>query len=702
MPLGSYNRSVRAEEFHRYVAILPYGKTLPGARYIFRPNGNNLSGAFLTVVKRAETAASPPPDWNLLKLHTNEFAVTFLSYPQFDTDPHPALAEATKINLNTGSVIRTDYRARANPPILHRKETFLPAEDPRVANYAGLTVREEEAGLYHDPSIIGLRVQWLTLLKRLGLTHEGHELVPVRKQNVDAAAMDADTREIRRHRTAIKRYDLSKPVKQLLERGLLKKGDTFFDFGCGHGMDIEALQNLGYQASGWDPAFRPNAPKSRAAVVNLGFVLNVIEEPSERIATLRDPYSLAERVLLVSTMVSGQETDAHSRPYRDGFLTKSNTFQKFYAPGELERLIEQTLEVEASTVGLGVCVVFRNDEDAELFEANRSRRRIDWTEISAQLKFSVPIGRERRSVDRYELYNELFEQFWQSVLELGRAPEPGEFDHLTEVKKAAGGMKRALALVISHDSEQLWQKARNARTEDVLVYLAMTKFRRRFLRREIPLRIKNDIRSFFGDLAAAEARARELLFAAGDPGEIDLACENLDLGWQDEDSLIIHRSLLGELPPILRIYVHCAAYRYGDPSQADLIKIHKHSGKITFQHYDDFGGKPLPELQTRIKVNLRNLFVEVFDHSKGPRIQLLYFKERFVGSAHPDRSSMEKFSAKLKKLGLNKETIGLGPDRETFQTLLTAAGLDENLNPIRKGGRNARPCHTLGRKGSAE
>ena len=93
--------------------------------------------------------------------------------------------------------------------------------------------------------------------------------------------MEADTREIKRHRTAIKRYDLSKPVKQLLERGLLKKGDTFFDFDCGHGMDIEALQNLGYQASGWDPAFRPNAPKSRAAVVNLGFVLNVIEEPSD-------------------------------------------------------------------------------------------------------------------------------------------------------------------------------------------------------------------------------------------------------------------------------------------------------------------------------------------------------------------------------------------------------------------------------------
>ena len=134
-------------------------------------------------------------------------------------------------------------------------------------------------------------------------------------------------------------------------------------------------------------------------------------------------------------------------------------------------------------------------------------------------------------------------------------------------------MKRAIALAVTRNGEELWQTVRKSRTEDVLVYLAMTKFRKRFLRREIPLRIKNDIRSFFGDLPTAQTRARDLLFAAGDPGEIDVACESVDVGWQDEDSLMIHRSLLGErLPPILRIYVHCAAFRYGDPSQADVIK----------------------------------------------------------------------------------------------------------------------------------
>ena len=672
------------ETYRRYANAIGYGKRLPEAVYVVRSPEESIPAELWKIICRAEIAAKPDPSWNLLKVHTREVALTFLTYSEFEVEPHPTLAEATKINLNTGSIVRTDFRQRANPPILHRKETFLPPNDPRIPGYAALTMQEEKAGLYRDPSRIGLRVQWLALLQRLNLHYEGHTLVSRPVQRHESEPGNGDKPDIARHRTAIKRYDLSKPVKLLLERGLFRKNGTFFDYGCGHGMDVDALQNLGYQASGWDPAFRPNVPKIPASVVNLGYVLNVIEDPSERIAALREAYSLAQRLLLVSTMALGQEKSAHTRAYQDGFLTKTNTFQKFYAPGELERFIEETLDREANTLGLGICVVFRRDQEAELFEANRRRRRIDWSEISTHLRFSTPPLRARRSVNRYDLNKELFDRFWQTLMELGRAPEAGEFDQLSEVKRAAGGINRALSLVVSHNGEQLWQMARKARTEDVLVYLAMTKFRKRFLRREIPLRIKHDIRSFFGDLTTAQSKAGELLFAAGDPGEIELACEGVDVGWQDSDALIIHRSLFDRLPPLLRIYVHCASHRYGDPSQADLIKIHKHSGKVTFQHYDDFDGKPLPELQTRIKVNLRNLFVQVFDHSTDPKIQLLYFKERFIGKEHPGYASMEKFSAKLRQLGLDEKTIGFGPDKESFINQIKAAGLNSRLNPIRK------------------
>jgi hypothetical protein len=414
------NRKVYTEA----VAKLQYGKRLPSALYVFRPKTGDIPLALAGTVRRAEIASLPDPSWNLLKLHTDQLALTFLSYPDFDTNPHPSLTEATKINLETGNVIHTDYRSRSNPPILHRKETFLPSSDPRVPLFSELTKQEETAGLFRDTSRIGLRIQWQTLLKRKGLVYDGHTLVQP-SGSAETSVLPAHVSAVERHRTAIKRYDLSKPVKMLLERGLFQKKETFFDYGCGHGMDVEALRALGYSVSGWDPAFRPDAPKNRADVVNLGYVLNVIDDAAERLTVLREAYALSARLMLVSTLVAGQETEAHARPYRDGFLTKANTFQKFYAPGELETLIEGTLDAEVTTLTLGVCAVFRNPEEAELFEAGRYRRRIDWSEISSQLKFSAPTSRERRRVGRYELHKELFDEFWGAILDYGRLPEWG-------------------------------------------------------------------------------------------------------------------------------------------------------------------------------------------------------------------------------------------------------------------------------------
>src|SRR5262249_32285940 len=157
------------------------------------------------------------------------------------------------------------------------------------------------------------------------------------------------------------------------------------------------------------------------------------------------------------------------------------------------------------------------------------------------------------------------------------------------------------------------------------------------LRREIPLRVRNDIRSFFGDLNGALQKSRELLFTAGDPDELELAIDELDYGFFDREQMhfTFHRSLLPNLPPILRVYVGCGSIRYGNPEEADLIKIHIRSRKLTFLIYDDFERKALPELQQRIKVNLRTRFVEVFDHTLSG--QLLYFKERFLPSDHPER-----------------------------------------------------------------
>src|SRR5947209_7186354 len=101
-----------------------------------------------------------------------------------------------------------------------------------------------------------------------------------------------DQAVIHRHKTAIRRGDFSRPVKCLLRDGRLGAGVSFFDYGCGRGEDLDLLAAEGVACSGWDPAFRPEAVKAEADVVNLGYVLNVIESPKERAATLNAAWGL--------------------------------------------------------------------------------------------------------------------------------------------------------------------------------------------------------------------------------------------------------------------------------------------------------------------------------------------------------------------------------------------------------------------------
>jgi len=95
---------------------------------------------------------------------------------------------------------------------------------------------------------------------------------------------EEDNITVERHRTAIRRTAISRPIRLAQERGILTPGDTLFDYGCGHGDDIRLLADSGYSASGWDPLNFDTGKKCSASVVNLGYVLNVIEAPAERSA----------------------------------------------------------------------------------------------------------------------------------------------------------------------------------------------------------------------------------------------------------------------------------------------------------------------------------------------------------------------------------------------------------------------------------
>jgi DNA phosphorothioation-associated putative methyltransferase len=111
--------------------------------------------------------------------------------------------------------------------------------------------------------------------------------------------------EVTRHRTALLRTELSRPLRTVIADGLLPARMTLMDYGCGRGDDVRFLKERGYDCSGWDPVHAPNGQRREADVVNLGYVVNVIEDPSERREVLHTSWSLARRILVHSSGIEG-------------------------------------------------------------------------------------------------------------------------------------------------------------------------------------------------------------------------------------------------------------------------------------------------------------------------------------------------------------------------------------------------------------
>jgi DNA phosphorothioation-associated putative methyltransferase len=103
--------------------------------------------------------------------------VSYLAYPDFETNPHPALLRSVKLSIRTREIDCLEYQATANPPIFHRKESFLAPDHLNYAKFTKLTQQEEKHGLLDDTTTIGTRDGWLARLNAAGFALRGHRLV---------------------------------------------------------------------------------------------------------------------------------------------------------------------------------------------------------------------------------------------------------------------------------------------------------------------------------------------------------------------------------------------------------------------------------------------------------------------------------------------------------------------------------------------
>jgi DNA phosphorothioation-associated putative methyltransferase len=299
-----------------------------------------------------------------------------------------------------------------------------------------------------------------------------------------------DNAAIQRHKTAIRRGDFSRPVKCLVRDGLIGKEVSFFDYGCGRGEDLELLSAEGFTCSGWDPAYRPDAPRQEADLVNLGYVINVIEDPRERTATLLSAWALCRQVLVVSAQVLVAGRGKEPLEFGDGVLTGRGTFQKYYEQAELKTYLEAQLETEAIPAGIGTYYLFKDEGRRQQFLANRFRRR----EI---------LPRRRIAEMRLEETRQALEPLMEAIASLGRVPDPTEFPGTQAVIERFGSLKRAFAVIQRITDAESWESIAQRRREDILVYLALARFRKRPVLSLLPQTLQRDMKAFFGSYTRA-------------------------------------------------------------------------------------------------------------------------------------------------------------------------------------------------------
>jgi DNA phosphorothioation-associated putative methyltransferase len=630
------------------------GKRVGGALYV---HSSALDDEMRRVVERA-VAVAGGIEWNVAKVTPG--SVSLLLYEDFDTAPFPALLTSLKVDLETGAKTPIDYRKRENPPILHRKEALLPSSDARRPKFAALTRAAEEHGLFAEPTKIGNRRQWANLLASKGLRVEGQAIVPV---GVEAL-------EVARHKTAIPRRDLSQPMQLAVGHGVLGPGSDVFDYGCGLGDDVAALTAAGYEAFGWDPHHAPDGPRRPAELVNLGFVLNVVEDRHERAETLRAAWSFARRAMVVAVMVMGKANLTALRPYRDGHLTSRGTFQKYFGQQELRDFIEEVLGEAPLALGPGVFAVFRDKElEQEVLFRRQSRAVVRPVGMRPPERDRTQIGTIRPNL--IERIRPELEALWEEMLSRGRALDPEEFPRgLAERFRAAGvSAARATAMCLSElfDQEQM-AVASGTRREDHLIRFAMLMFPGAPRYATLPRSLQRDVRTFFSSHAAALEEARRLMFSAGKPDAVQAgidAAASAGLGaMRDAHTFRFAASTLDRLPPVVRLRVLCGGLLRGGVEGADFIDMKLNAPRLKFIQCLDASAR-LPVISETTRVDLGRARVTV-DRPEG---LVLYLKGRFLPADAPEREEQVAFDGKLLASGIVSPD-GRGPRMAELQELM--------------------------------
>lgn len=453
--------------------------------------------------------------------------------------------------------------------------------------------------------------------------------------------------QIQRHRTALSRTALSRPVSTALTDGIISSSSSVFDFGCGKGGDIDRLRRLGFAADGWDPVHRPSTPRVRSDVVNLGYVVNVIEDPDERRQTLRDAWDLTERVLIVAGRTIGEDRAPVGTPHGDGLLTGRRTFQKLFTHMELGAWINDVTDRRPYAAAPGIFYLFRDPQDAAAFLQSR-----------------VATYRPRPRIDprsEYEAHREALLPMLDFMTRHARAPRSTELTDTErdQIHAAVGSGARAVRIIRSVTSDDFWEEVASQRRKELTVMLALGRFRGLDLRGDPSTRA--DVRLLFGSEQEAQQQADRILLASSDASVRYVNALASNVGRLSNTSLYVHASALAQVPPVLQVFEGCARLLAGASVGVSIIRLSFVATEVEYRVYDDFDGRAHPSLLSSATVAIGKLDVKWSRYPHPDERPILHRKEEFIG---PDYPKYDLFAA----LSRAEQRQGLYNDPESIRT----------------------------------
>ena len=225
---------------------------------------------------------------------------------------------------------------------------------------------------------------------------------------------------------------------------------------------------------------------------------------------------------------------------------------------------------------------------------------------------------------------------------------------------AFGSLKSATRAVIAGIREDAWIQARLKRSDDLLVYLGLSRLSRRPRYSDLPRTLQRDVKSLFGSYGSAVTDADQLLFSAGDMSRVRAACSACPVGKLTNTALYVHVDALDDVPAILRIYEGCARTFIGTIVDATLIKLRFDDPVVSYLAYPTFDVDPHPPLAGSIVVPLQTFRVSFRDYSKRANPPILHRKELFVPKGYPARSKFERLTRQEERWELLDETARIG------------------------------------------